>query len=221
MAEPTLKYDQRLLEDVAAVSAEFHCDKKFYDAFYNAYADQLSGFPGIWTFCSHAGRVFNQVWAKLLTKDEDDLWIESIQAFVFDILDQALGTYVTDIQNGQWLTPVATAAIQRVKAADAEMTKPRANPGCPPTPMILINVVERRKEDGTWDFFAKDDSITTFDRTCVAEGARWFPSERAAREFLATQTFHSHDKVFLYVLPVDGNWMASPPVQVRLLKRCK
>ena len=50
-----------MLHNVSAFSANLHTDDTKYQQFYNSYADSLSGFPGIWMFCAHAGYAFTYV----------------------------------------------------------------------------------------------------------------------------------------------------------------
>jgi hypothetical protein len=52
--------DQRLLENVAAISAEFHLDTEGYRAFYDSNANGLGGFPGIWRLMTDAGIAFTK-----------------------------------------------------------------------------------------------------------------------------------------------------------------
>ncbi len=50
--------DPKLLENIAAISAEFHADQRAYERFYEDNADGLGGFPGIWRYMIHAGIAF-------------------------------------------------------------------------------------------------------------------------------------------------------------------
>jgi hypothetical protein len=54
------------LENVAAISAEFHSHPKRYKKFYAKNADELSGFPGIWMLMIDAAVAF--------TRAEPDDW---------------------------------------------------------------------------------------------------------------------------------------------------
>jgi hypothetical protein len=100
-----------LIENVSAISASFHIDVR-YEVFYDMYADQLSGFSGIWTFISWAGYAFTQV-EKKLRVEWDGEWIEAVDLFVAVIYSKTLdGPHpLSDIQNLSLLRRWARKAI--------------------------------------------------------------------------------------------------------------
>lgn len=62
-----------LLENVAAISGEFHRDPR-YGAFYEQWCDSLSGFPGIWSLMVRVGLAFTKAEAVI----PEDEWIEVV-----------------------------------------------------------------------------------------------------------------------------------------------
>ena len=56
--DPPSPRDQKLLENIAAISAEFHADQRAYVKFYDDNADGLGGFSGIWRLMIDAGVAF-------------------------------------------------------------------------------------------------------------------------------------------------------------------
>jgi hypothetical protein len=54
------RHDPKLLENVAAISSEFHLGPDEYRAFYDSNADSLGGFPGIWRLMIDAGIAFTR-----------------------------------------------------------------------------------------------------------------------------------------------------------------
>lgn len=79
---------RRLVENVAAISAEFHRDVK-HEQFYESHKDELSGFSGIWAYAGELGFAFTEAEKVVLKnhEDEDDFWwIGSIDAFVEAVL---------------------------------------------------------------------------------------------------------------------------------------
>ena len=76
---------RRLLENLSAISAEFHSNEAF-DKYYNRYADVLSGFPGIWNQMIVMARAFTSVESSLASAVDHE-WIEAIQFFVGQCYD--------------------------------------------------------------------------------------------------------------------------------------
>ena len=92
-------YRERLIENVAAVSGEFHKDER-YQKFYDEHGGELSGFPGIWKMMARAGEAFTRAEERL--QNEYDLkerhvwdehnWVDSIDEFVSTIFAKGLFT---------------------------------------------------------------------------------------------------------------------------------
>jgi len=80
----------RKLENIAAVSAEFHYDKELFQQFYDNHGEHLSGFPGIWCYCVELGVAFTKAEKKFrrafVTSDES-YWIDAITNYVKEILE--------------------------------------------------------------------------------------------------------------------------------------
>ena len=95
------------LEDCAAISERFFQQPQ-QQKFYDRYAEQLSGFPGVWMFVAHAAKIFTE-----LNPDYDEIdWIASTEAYAHHILHDSLdGEYVADIQNEKWLLPIAAKSL--------------------------------------------------------------------------------------------------------------
>jgi hypothetical protein len=70
-------------QNIAAVSAELHGDKR-YQRFYDKNADELSGFPGIWSYCAEAADLFTQ--AEKLVEPGSYEYLEAIMDYVDLIL---------------------------------------------------------------------------------------------------------------------------------------
>lgn len=64
----------REMENLSAISAEFHTSKH-YRVFYNHAGGGLGGFPGIWTYVIEVADAFS--WAER-KRDTEDAWIESV-----------------------------------------------------------------------------------------------------------------------------------------------
>jgi hypothetical protein len=172
----------KLLQNVSSFSAEFHTHGK-YKRFYNQYADQLSGFSGIWTFCCFAGQALTNVEPK---HGYDDGWIETVTAFVQNVLDAALKEYVGDIQNLSWLEPLARKAVE-VHAVPLD------------GPRFCVELVERRKEDG-WRIFldvGEKESWTAHERGDM-DNVRFFDSKEEASARVGEMAFKRGEKVFVH-----------------------
>ena len=117
-----------LLEDVAAVTGNFHADPKRYQKFYDRYATSLSGFPGIWKLCALAGKVFNELWIK--NPQTDDYWIETVDAYVDLIFSAADAQGFQDVQSEAWLEGQFIAASRLVREAGKAVPPPP-----PPAPI--------------------------------------------------------------------------------------
>jgi hypothetical protein len=117
---PVMKAIMPLMENVSAFSAEFHGNKA-WPQFYERYAAQLSGFPGIWTFCAVAGYSFTAAERELkLTAGEDYEYIEAVTDFAALVMTKAMeGDERIDIQTEKWLKPLAVEAINKNKLGDA------------------------------------------------------------------------------------------------------
>lgn len=112
-----------LLENVAAVSAEFHRDAR-YGRFYETYAEQLSGFPGIWKFCVTAGRAFTVAEPRV---NED--WIETVDAYVDMIYASTLPHEIGDVASRERLDLFAARAVARhTKKGETNANERRAGP---------------------------------------------------------------------------------------------
>jgi hypothetical protein len=73
---------ERLLENVAAISANVH-QSSAYQAFYDAHGAALNGFPGIWQYCVEAGEAFTRAEGRIFWDGE---YIEAIDAFTAALL---------------------------------------------------------------------------------------------------------------------------------------
>jgi hypothetical protein len=70
---------ERLLENVAAISADMHIGSDGRaDRFYQRFGQELGGFPGIWSFCVEMGKAFT---AAEDTHEAGDDWIDAILGF--------------------------------------------------------------------------------------------------------------------------------------------
>ena len=77
----TKELDQ-LLENVSAISANFHGDTESYQAFYDAHSDHFSGFPGIWNHCIDLAKAFTKAESELKAiAGENYEWIDAIDEF--------------------------------------------------------------------------------------------------------------------------------------------
>jgi carbon storage regulator CsrA len=92
VASPSLKQSPAyvapwaLLDNVAAISAEFHRHSK-YDEFYDTFGAKLAGFPGIWDFCAQLGVYATE--AQLAIKKQDSYeWLD----VVLDIVSSVIAT---------------------------------------------------------------------------------------------------------------------------------
>jgi hypothetical protein len=71
---------EKLIENVAAISGEFHTSDG-YRAFYDACAARQMGFPEIWSYAGQLGEAFTRAEVELVAEWVDG-WIESIDGFV-------------------------------------------------------------------------------------------------------------------------------------------
>lgn len=111
------QYEMAALENVAAISEIFH-QHSCYRAFYDRYAAELSGFPGIWTFLATAGARFTQfepAWG-------DCSWVACLSKFVDALYAAAMKERPgTDIQSEEWIDPI----VKRVFAVEQGMAQAR------------------------------------------------------------------------------------------------
>ena len=90
-----------LMENIAAISGEFHSNTKKYQAFYDLRGEELGGFPAIWNLMAVAGQVFTHADRKWCKKhgyevlhgrnidmvEDQDGWIEAITEYVNGIYE--------------------------------------------------------------------------------------------------------------------------------------
>ena len=69
------KHDWLLVENAVAISAQFHTDRR-YQEFYDAMAEKLSGFPGIYRFIGELAEALTKQEAKI----EEGYWPETVDA---------------------------------------------------------------------------------------------------------------------------------------------
>lgn len=69
----------RIQENIAAISAEFHSRHSDYKVFYARHGASLGGFPTIWELMVRAGRAFAAVEPELWSNRE---WTDAVEAFV-------------------------------------------------------------------------------------------------------------------------------------------
>jgi hypothetical protein len=103
----TKPVEQSLLENVAAISAEFHSDKR-YAKFYSTFCETLCGFPGIWALMVIAAEVFT----KECPEDPDAYeWIDAILYYTGGILN-LVNYRCENPQSVDILQPLALSAIK-------------------------------------------------------------------------------------------------------------
>lgn len=79
----------RKYENIAAVSAEFHQDKKLFRQFYDNHAESLGGFPGIWCYCVDLGLAFTSAenkFKRAMPMRDESYYLDAIIEFVHKIL---------------------------------------------------------------------------------------------------------------------------------------
>jgi len=111
------------VENAAAISDYFHCQKERFQRFYDEHADALSGFPGIWKLCGDAGIALAIAERKLKIEwGEDAEWIDTVQAFSHRVMypQHVEGLPAHEYQGGnhddKFLLALAVRTIEDAKA---------------------------------------------------------------------------------------------------------
>jgi hypothetical protein len=173
------------LENVSAISANFHGQAEKYQKFYDRYGDQLSGFAGIWIFCVYAAQAFTNVEP---SQQYEDGYIEAVDAYVESIYAASLGddNYVADIQNLDFLEPLAKAAIEKWGKFS-------------PAGRFCLELQDGKVDDDAVMLYSEDDSWTARDRNHIDDvPVKWFPDRESAQQFIRLETFDKKDKVFVH-----------------------
>lgn len=99
-------------ESVAAISAVLHQDSEQYSRFYNRYAPQISGFPGIWMVAVRAGLLLTQV-AETYGPDvwSDYEYIQTIDTLVGLLMDCDCSS--EELLDDDYLKTLAKEAIEQ------------------------------------------------------------------------------------------------------------
>jgi hypothetical protein len=101
---------QKLIENTAAISAEFHLDAR-YQAAYDKHGESVSGFTGLWALCGDAAHVVTKAEQKGDIDFMDMEWIEFIDNFV-ELMHRYLAEHDDAPQDREFWKMVESAKIR-------------------------------------------------------------------------------------------------------------
>lgn len=182
----------QLLENISAISAEFHTHKDFRQ-FYEKYRDEISGFPGIWRFCVTAGQAFRKAEGR---KDNFE-WIDAIMGYVDNIIQYALVANTQGVPKlEQHLEQWAADAIHKA----GYKNQPKAPQPQPITGYCIV-VEDEDQEDGDPPMFLtknapQDGDFCAYDPGDY-ENVRLFKTEDEAKQWIVGHQWSNGDNVWI------------------------
>jgi len=207
------KRESRFRENIAAISAEFHGDKR-YKKFYDKYGESHGGFCGIWGWMVALAESFTKAEDKFLKRSTwDGEYIDTILEFVALVYKVKDHTELNELAQNK----LAKTAFDNITVRDVQIQKASGAtsfakvPGEPikpinPTRYFVLEMDDGESEDGPSMYYIGQGHADwcAIDKGHVLKEATKFPTADAARKEFNKLGCAKHEWVWITQLDSNG-----------------